>query len=175
MSDDQPYTADDTALPAAFPAALPVALHAFWRDALPSLGADAAARFYEAFSFGDGAAMADELAALVLAGTKRATAGLLWGFEHDGEQPPRPGDLSVMTDSAGRPLAVIRTLQVDIVAFEDVDAAFAATEGEGDGSLRYWREEHWRFFTRECARIGRTPDPRMPVSCERFDVVYPPG
>jgi len=158
-----------------YPDALPAALHAFWRAALPSLGDNAAGRFYEAFAFGDGAAMADELAALVLAGTKRATAGLVWGFEHDGEQPPRPGDLSVMTDSAGRPLAVIRTLRVDIVAFDDVDAEFAATEGEGDGSLRYWRDGHWRFFTRECERIGRAPDLRMPVACERFDVVYQPA
>ncbi|HEY6135555.1 MAG TPA: ASCH domain-containing protein [Rubrivivax sp.] len=49
---------------------------------------------------------------------------------------------------------------------------FAATEGEGDGSLRYWRRAHEAYFARECERIGRVPESHMPVVCERFDVVY---
>jgi hypothetical protein len=35
------------------------------------------------------------------------------------------------------------------------------------------RDAHWRFFSRECRRIGREPDLRMPVVCEQFEVVYP--
>jgi uncharacterized protein YhfF len=61
---------------------------------------------------------------------------------------------------------------VDVVPFADVDAEFAAIEGEGDGSLEYWRRAHEAFFGRECKRIGRAPEPRMPVVCERFEVVY---
>ena len=48
----------------------------------------------------------------------------------------------------------------------------AATEGEGDGSLRYWREVHWAYFGRVCKRIRRVPSPRMPIVCERFEVIY---
>ena len=77
-----------------------------------------------------------------------------------------------MTNWSGTPLCVIETRDVAIVPYEQVTAEFAATEGEGDGSLRYWREAHWAFFGRECARIGRSPDPRMPVVCERFEVIY---
>lgn len=57
--------------------------------------------------------------------------------------------------------------------FSQVDADFAATEGEGDGSLTFWREAHRAFFTRECARLGRTFTEQMPVVCERFERVYP--
>ena len=49
---------------------------------------------------------------------------------------------------------------------------FAAIEGEGDGSLRCWRDEHEKFFARECKRLGRDPHPRMPIICEQFEVVY---
>ena len=54
----------------------------------------------------------------------------------------------------------------------EVPEEFAATEGEGDGSLRYWREAHWEYFGRECERIGRARDLKMPVVCERFEVVF---
>ena len=56
--------------------------------------------------------------------------------------------------------------------FEQVTAAFAAIEGEGDGSLEYWRRAHWAYFGRECARVGREPSLAMPVACERFQVIY---
>ena len=86
---------------------------------------------------------------------------------------PKPGDLSVVTWWNGQPVCVIKTTRVEIRPYDEVDADFAASEGEGDGSLAYWREAHWRFFSRECERIGRTLDPKMPVVCERFEVVHP--
>jgi len=81
----------------------------FWRSFEQSAGADAGARFYEAFHFDDNEPSANELAALVLAGVKRATAGLLWALEADRKVLPKRGDLSVMTDWGGTPLCVIET------------------------------------------------------------------
>ena len=152
---------------------IPAAIRPFWAQYAAAAGEEVSTRFYEAFHFDDNEPSANHLAALVLAGTKRATAGLAWSFESSGKPLPKPGDLSVVTDWHGKPLCVIETTQVDIVPYEEVSAEFAATEGEGDKSLRYWREAHWAYFGRECARIGRTPDQRMPVVCERFEVVYP--
>ncbi|MGL6110400.1 MAG: ASCH domain-containing protein [Rubrivivax sp.] len=126
----------------------------------------------EAFYFDDNEPSANELAALVLAGKKRATAGLLWNHESGSRPLPQAGDLSIVTDFSGKPLCVIETQKVEIVPFEEVTEEFAATEGEGDGSLRYWREAHEAFFGRECKRIGQTPDVRMPVVCEQFKVVF---
>jgi uncharacterized protein YhfF len=130
-------------------------------------------RFYEAFSFGDSASMANELGQLVLAGVKGATAGAVLAYEASGERLPKPGDLSVVVDALDRPLCIIETTHVDIVPFDAVSAEFAATEGEGDGSLAYWRDVHEAFFSRECAQSGHTFSTSMAVSCERFRVVFP--
>ncbi len=58
------------------------------------------------------------------------------------------------------------------VPFSEVDAEFAAAEGEGDRSLDYWREGHWYYFTIELEAFGRQPELDMPLVCERFEVVY---
>lgn len=151
---------------------VPSHLHAFWREFAASSGGDVSARFYEAFHIADSEPIANGLADLVLLGVKRAGAGLLWSNEAAGTSPPEPGNLSILTNWAGEPLCVIETIEVQITPFEEVSAEFAATEGEGDGSLEYWRQAHWSYFGRECARIGKQPSATMPVVCERFKVVY---
>jgi uncharacterized protein YhfF len=151
---------------------IPASIQAFWSAFTASNGQDASDRFYEAFHFDDNARDADALAALVLAGTKRATAGLLWVNEAEGKPLPKPGDLSVVTLFAGQPVCVIETLSIQIVPFSKVDADFAATEGEGDGSLAHWQRVHTAFFGRECQRLGREFNLDAPVVCETFAVVY---
>ena len=146
---------------------------AFWQAAcraLPDLPADAA---YQVWHFGDSAELAQELAELVLHGPKRATAGLLWDAENDPDMMPVPGGYSLITDYAGAPMLIIQTTKVTIRAYDDVDADFAAAEGEGDGSLKYWRDAHWAYFSRRCEGLGRAPSPEMPVILERFALIYP--
>lgn len=154
---------------------LPLPARDFWQEFINGQPEYAGTAIYELFYFGDSEALADELAELVLAGTKRATAGLLWAYEAEGQPLPAPGNLSIVTNWAGAPLCVIRTETVETVPFEEVSAEFARTEGEGDKSLAYWREAHWAFFGRECESIGRRPEPRMHVVCETFSVLYPPA
>ena len=151
---------------------IPEAIAEFWKRFDDEAGSIDPIRFYEAFHFGDNEEMANSLADLVLAGTKRATAGLLWSFENEGKALPQPGDFSVVTSWAGSPLCVIETVQVDIVPFNEVTAEFAAVEGEGDGSLEYWRQEHASSFSRECARTGRVFNESTLVACERFRIVF---
>lgn len=126
-----------------------------------------------AFAFGDSADMADELAALVRHGPKRATAGLRAAYEHEGEPLPRPGDHWVVLDGAGQPVCVIRTAEVEIKPLDQVDAAFAWDEGEGDRSLAWWLAAHHRFFGRQCEQLGVPFREDMPVVLERFDLVWP--
>lgn len=156
------------------PASLPPEVLPFWNAFLASKPAYRDSRFYESFCFADSEAVSEELAALVLSGVKRATAALVWALEAQGKEPPQPGDLSVVTDWSGKPLCVIETQSTEAVAFEEVTAEFAATEGEGDKSLEFWRKEHWLYFSRECNQIGREPTTQMPVLCEKFEVVYQP-
>ncbi|MBI5958590.1 MAG: ASCH domain-containing protein [Chloroflexi bacterium] len=126
----------------------------------------------EAWYFCDNEADANELGALVVAGIKTATCSLLWVYENETEHVPQVGDFSIITNFAGDPLGIIQTTEITIRPYDQVDAQFAADEGEGDRSLRYWREAHWRFFSRECAQIGRQISQDMPLVCERFRLVF---
>ena len=124
-----------------------------------------------AWAFGADREMAAELAALVVAGKKTATASCLWAYEED-EPRPRAGDVSVITDWDGEPLAIIETVEVEERRFDQVDAGFARDEGEGDLSLEYWRTGHWAFFAAELAALGKEPSETMPVLCERFRLLH---
>ena len=154
------------------PVDIPPKASGFWSRFKTMHGQASDDRFYEAFQFGDTPSLADELSKLVLAGRKRATASSAWTFQSRGMRPPQAGDLSIVTDSTGKPLCVIQTTAVAVLPFLEVSAEFAAAEGERDGSLAAWREDHAVFFARECGRIGRQFNHRMPVVCERFDLIY---
>jgi uncharacterized protein YhfF len=45
--------------------------------------------------------------------------------------------------------------------------------GEGDRSLRWWRDAHVRFFSRQASADGVVFDGRTKVVLERFVVVWP--
>ncbi|WP_374759974.1 ASCH domain-containing protein [Acidithiobacillus thiooxidans] len=153
--------------------AIPANVQPMWHAYLASVPCVDESRFYEAFSFGDSSAMADELGQLVLSGVKRATAGSIWSYEKAGKEIPKTGDLSVVTDSRGKPLCVIETIRVDIVPFDQVTAEFAAIEGEGDASLTYWRDAHRAYFSRECASFQQVFSESLVLACEQFRVVFP--
>ena len=151
--------------------------HAFFRDYLATLSPHHPhhSTTFSAWGFGDSPEMADELGALVVSGVKTATASLVWEYEFDEEHLTQVGDLSVVLDGEGQPLALIETTEVRIMPFNQVDEAFAYDEGEDARTLTSWREGHWRFFHRSCQRIGRELDETMPILCERFQVIYCPS
>jgi len=69
---------------------IPSNITLFWGAFRAEVGEDYSDRFFEAFHFDDNQADANELADLVLAGVKRATASLVWSFERAGTMPPSP-------------------------------------------------------------------------------------
>jgi uncharacterized protein YhfF len=125
-----------------------------------------------AWSFGATPEHAEELLALVLEGTKTATASARWDYDAEDEPLPQTGDLSIVLDGGGAPRALIRTTEVVTVPFDQVDAEHARLEGEGDRTLATWRDIHQRFFT-EHRSHDREFSSDMPVVLERFEVVYP--
>jgi uncharacterized protein YhfF len=112
---------------------IPSNIAMFWDAFCAEVGEDCSDRFFEAFHFDDNQADANELADLVLAGVKRATASLVWSLESAGTRPPEPGALSVVTYWDGRPVCVIETLEVKVLPFEQVTAEFAAVEAKAMG------------------------------------------
>ncbi|MEC6748801.1 ASCH domain-containing protein [Marinilactibacillus sp. XAAS-LB27] len=86
---------------------------------------------YEAWAFGDSKEMADELAILVLEGTKTATASNYTMYEEH-EPLPYVGLYNVLLDGSGQAVAVIKTTSVEVMPFDEVSEEQAFLEGEGD-------------------------------------------
>ncbi len=120
-----------------------------------------------AWAFGDDPETADRLLALVLDGTKTATASLASEYAAADEPLPEPGALGIVTDGAGTPRALVATTEVRVVPFSEVDEEHARLEGEGDRTLATWRSEHARFFG-----IDADAAPGPDVVLERFVVLY---
>ena len=127
---------------------------------------------YVAAGSGDSPQMADKLGALIANGTKTATCSALWEYEAEGEPLPKIGSKTIVLNGSGDPMCIVETTEVEVRPYDQVDARFAYEEGEGDRSLEYWREAHWRLFSRTLPGVGREPTVDMPLVCERFRVIY---
>lgn len=125
----------------------------------------------DAFYFCDNAADADTCADLVARGVKRATACSLAELEREGRELPQAGDMAIVTTWDGQAVALIQTTDVTVRRFGDVDPAFAAAEGEGDGSLAWWRDAHHSYYARVLAGSGVMVDEDLLIACETFECV----
>jgi uncharacterized protein YhfF len=130
---------------------------------------------YTVVTFGDTAAMADELVALVISGKKRATASLLQDYATGAEPVPQAGDFVVVIDGAGRPRCIWRTTEVIVKPLSDVDDAFAWDEGEGDRTRDWWLSAHRAYFSAQARREGFKMCDTIETVFERFEIVWPPG
>lgn len=122
------------------------------------------------------------LVALVLEGTKTATAGLLAEYELDGEAIPMPDMREAIVDEDGRFVGEIVTTDCRVLRMADVDDAFASDEGEGFTGAPAWRVAHEAFWNGYIDKLRRrlddpdwclTDDTR--IVCQRFRVAerYP--
>jgi uncharacterized protein YhfF len=149
-------------------------VEAYWQEFLSTLPKDSPyhTKSYIAEGWGVGSEMADELGALIVDGIKTATCSSLWKWEAEGESPPEVGTVTIVLDGRGEPIGIVETTETGIRKYNEVDADFAHDEGEGDLSLRYWREAHKNFFSRTLKEIGKEFSEDMPLVCERFRLIY---
>ncbi|WP_241906511.1 ASCH domain-containing protein [Vibrio breoganii] len=110
---------------------------------------------------------------LILQGEKTATCSLdIWYSEH-GETMPVVGHLMVVTNWDGKPMCIIEITSVSQCKYNEVTPEFAASEGEGDKTLSWWKQAHWNFFSKECEDLKISPSEDMLLVLERFKRVYP--
>ena len=124
---------------------------------------------YDAWAFGGNP---DGLAELVRKGIKTATSSAFCFYEIEGEALPEPGEYSLILDSGDQAVCIIRTAKVYVTTFDQVTAQHAFREGEGDRSLKYWRDAHRKFFSDELSAIGQKFYDDLQVVCEEFEVVW---
>lgn len=128
---------------------------------------------HDMWKFCGGGVFADELAHLVLAGVKTATASTKLAYETAGEDLPRVGTYSVILFDNEEAACVIRDVKVSVVPFDQVSAEHAYKEGEDDRSLNTWREVHRKAFTPDYTDVGLSFDENGDCVLEEFEVVYP--
>jgi uncharacterized protein YhfF len=147
----------------------------FWQSFCSAYAIDAATPF-QAFYFGMDQPLADSLALLVAKGQKRGTAGLLQTSYEDPNDQPFIGGYCVITNFAGKPVAVTRTVALHLFRFRDVPAWFAEREGEDEGvgevCLASWKEGHKRFFAQHPISPEQPFNEDMEIVCESFDILY---
>ena len=107
---------------------------------------------------------------LVLKGQKKATASSVLGYQIEGEEIPKEGNLSVITDWDGNPRCVIKTTRVRIIPYKDITFDIAKLEDEDD-TLESWRKNHEKFFTEEGKDLGYKFSEEMEVIFEEFEVI----
>ena len=123
-----------------------------------------------AFSFGNTPELADRLAKLVLDGEKTATSGWRASYEAEGIDLPERGDLAIMCDGRGEPLALLRNSEVRVIGFQEADSEIS--DAEGEGPFESWKAAHEDFFAQECQDLGIDYDPDGDIVVEFFDVLH---
>jgi uncharacterized protein YhfF len=119
-----------------------------------------------AFAFGDSPAMADELLALVIAGEKTATCAPLREFGPGKAAMPQAGRRDIVLDGRGRRRAVIETLKVEVLPFEEVPLEYAIHAGEGMATVEDWRQGYRRYIDRHGGF-----ETGIEMVCERFRLI----
>lgn len=128
------------------------------------------ASIYDAWKFCGGGPSADELARLVIAGIKTATASL---YEAYGNDPiPQVGDYSVILYNNDEACCIVQNTKVTICPFNEVSEEHAFKEGEQDRSLQTWRKIHYQFFWPYFESKNIPFDEKTKLVLEEFKVVF---
>lgn len=122
-----------------------------------------------AYPCGDSEALNAEILTLMRSGVKTGTCDA-WVIYEDGpedwrEDLPVIGRVDIALNWAGAPALATRSLSVERISFDQMDAARVAQQGEFR-DLTHWRTGYEAYLT----RAGRfTPD--VDMMFERFEIV----
>ena len=146
-------------------------IQAFWLDYQKACNPQVEG--FSATAFGHTRVLADEHAALIASGAKRAHATLERDFEAEGDALPRPGEHVVVLDGRGNPQAIVRTRHVERRYFNEIDEAFAFECGEGDRTLAWWLVAYRQEFAERAEAQGFQVGEKAVLILEYFDLVWP--
>ena len=154
-------------------------ISSFWKQACAAMGISdesphCAHTFAEPNRSTDAKKWIDPIADNAVNRMKRGTAHLEMQFELDGIPMRDIGDYWIVLKCDGSPQCVVQIIAIETQPFNRVGPVFAASEGDDDLSLRYWRQGHKAQFLDQCDRWGVAWSEDYPVVCESFVTVYRP-
>ena len=88
----------------------------------------------------------EKLISLVLSGDKRATTSLYNEYIKNKEPLPKIGEKSIIQHDNNNDACLIEIEKVIITEFKNITEELAFIEGEGDKSLEYYRNVHYKIF-----------------------------
>lgn len=88
----------------------------------------------------------EKLISLVLSGEKKATTSLYNEYIEDKKSLPKISERSIILHDDNTYACLIEIENVIITEFKNITEEFAFIEGEGDKSLEYYRNEHYKIF-----------------------------
>ena len=116
----------------------------------------------------------DGLVAAVKQGKKRGTAPSRLSLEKTAQKIPMPGEYWVVLNARSEPSCVVKVTKVEHRRFDEVDAEWAAREGEADGSFEYWYWMHRWYYGTVYRHWGLQWSEDIPVVLIYFDLVFTP-
>ncbi len=105
-----------------------VDIDTFWQSACTACP-ELVTQAYRTRSFGGTQETASVILDLIRSGEKTGTFAVDWEFGADPAARPRRGDCYVVTDLEGRPGAVIRITETEVLPFDQIGERHAAVEG----------------------------------------------
>lgn len=108
----------------------------------------------------------DKLFYLVKNGKKIATC-----YIYNNEDLTDINEYSVLVNQNGKKRLLLKTEKITIRSFKEVDDIHAKKEGEGDLSLKYWKEVHKDFFTKELKEKNLQFSEELLLVLEDFKVI----
>ena len=109
---------------------------------------------------GDNKETADELFELVIRGEKTATSYLYTDDQNE-------LGFSILTNWDESKKALLLTNKVYVIPFDKVTRQHAFKEGEGDKSLKHWKEIHKNFFNLDKIEFNKNSK----IICEEFELI----
>ncbi|MBK3496372.1 ASCH domain-containing protein [Viridibacillus sp. YIM B01967] len=119
-----------------------------------------------AWMFGD---TSDRLAEQVITGVKTATCSGHVFYELENKPLPMIDEYGIILNSEEQPVAIIKTVKVSLIPFNEVTKEFAIAEG--DGTYQNWKDIHVNYFSSELHKYGLGFSEDMLLVCEKFMLI----
>lgn len=143
----------------------------FWKSYIGSLKSEPIDPIIDIGIAGD-ESNAHELLALYLSGEKTAGSSLVIDYEIAGDPLPEAGNYWMVLDLDMNPRCILKTIKVETFTFEDVPEHVAVAEGEGDKTVRFWKDAHTNFFSPYLEQWGVLDLSSQVVVTEFYELVY---
>lgn len=143
----------------------------YWNQFLRDTKLPSNTTYIESFAFGINEEIANSLLELVLSGTKTATCSSKIEYEITNTKIPQIGDYSIVTNWAGTPKCIIKTVAVTYMKFKEMTYNICKREGE-DENLDSWINGHVEHFTAIADKLMFEFNHDLEILFEDFIVVY---